>query len=78
MKPEATQHTAVWRVPLDVGCGIYDKQYFLPSVRFRVGGIVESMIWDTRGQHLAVLFKKTDLIAIFSTELHVVLQVAPW
>ncbi|GFG30807.1 hypothetical protein Cfor_04300 [Coptotermes formosanus] len=43
----------------------------------RVGGIVESMIWDTRGQHLAVLFKKTDLIAIFSTELHVVLQVAP-
>jgi hypothetical protein len=45
---------------------------------FRVGGIVESMTWDPRGQYLSVLFQKTDLIAIFSTELADVLQVAPW
>jgi hypothetical protein len=37
-----------------------------------------SLMWDTKGQHLAVLFKKTDLIAVFLTELHGVLHVAPW
>ncbi|XP_069684617.1 aladin-like isoform X2 [Periplaneta americana] len=43
----------------------------------RVGGLVVSMAWDKRGQHLAVLFKKTDLVAVFLTELHAVLQVSP-
>lgn len=43
----------------------------------RVGGIVTSLAWDTRGQRLAVLFKKTDLVAIFSTEIRAVLQVSP-
>jgi hypothetical protein len=45
---------------------------------FRAGGIVTSLAWDRRGQHLAVLFKETDLVAIFSTEIHAVLQVSPW
>ncbi|XP_021920486.1 aladin-like isoform X2 [Zootermopsis nevadensis] len=43
----------------------------------RVGGVVVSLMWDTRGQHLAVMFKKTDLVAIFLTELHALLQVSP-
>jgi hypothetical protein len=62
----------------DFGCCVFDKQYFLPCICFRVGGIVVSLMWDTRGQRLAVLFKKTDVVAIFLTELHAVLQVSPW
>jgi len=75
MKPKTTHHAdGMEHVVLDVA----HMTSSLSFVCFRVGGIVESLIWDSRGQYLSVLFKKTDLIAIFSTELHVVLQVAPW
>jgi len=76
MKTKTIHNTAVWHGTCGVGCSTYEQHFLF--VCFRVGGTVESMMWDTRGQYLSVLFKKTDLIAIFSTELHVVLQVAPW
>ncbi|PSN51777.1 Aladin [Blattella germanica] len=43
----------------------------------RLGGSVTSLAWDKKGRHLAVLFKQTDFIAIFLTEIHAVLQVSP-
>ncbi|KAJ9587941.1 hypothetical protein L9F63_018616 [Diploptera punctata] len=43
----------------------------------RIGGLVSSLAWDRKGRHLAVLFKKTDLIAVFLTEIHAVLQISP-
>ncbi|XP_017779368.1 PREDICTED: aladin-like [Nicrophorus vespilloides] len=42
-----------------------------------VGGIVQYMEWDTRGNHVAVLFKDTNCVAVFYVIAQPVLQLAP-
>jgi len=42
----------------------------------RVGGLIQSLAWDPSGERLAVQFKSgsTDLIALFQTRLHPILE----
>ena len=44
----------------------------------RVGGAVQAMVWDPTGSRLAVLFKNSDLIALFQTRLEPMLEIIPW
>lgn len=43
-----------------------------------VGGLVQNMIMDPKGKHLAVLFQDTNYVAVFNVAVHPVLTVMPW
>lgn len=42
-----------------------------------VGGIVQNMEWDSKGDHVAVIFQDTNYVAIFKVAVHPVLQLNP-
>lgn len=44
----------------------------------RIGGLVTSMCWDNKGHHLAVIFKESNVIAVFRTEIKTIFKISPW
>lgn len=42
-----------------------------------IGGLVQAMDWDKKGRHLAMLFKDTNVVAVFTTSVLPVLHVTP-
>lgn len=68
-----------------VKCGDVSTVTFdVDDEEVRVGGLIQDMAWDPRGERLAVLFQKTsdedhadNLIALFNTRLQPVLELIP-
>lgn len=42
------------------------------------GGLVQALEWDPKGRHLAILFRDTNYITIFTTTVCPALQLSPW
>lgn len=49
--------------------------FFLP--RKRIGGTVQSMVWDRLGRHLALIFENSPLVVIYRTDLIPHLLITP-
>lgn len=41
------------------------------------GGLVQTMDWDVKGRHLAMIFKDTGHVAVFTTSVTPALQITP-
>uniref|UniRef100_A0A1B6C7V6 Aladin seven-bladed propeller domain-containing protein n=2 Tax=Clastoptera arizonana TaxID=38151 RepID=A0A1B6C7V6_9HEMI len=43
----------------------------------RVGGEICSLVWDSKGRHLAIMFKQCNIIAVFYTNISTGLHISP-
>ena len=44
----------------------------------RFGGLVQDLVWDPRGERLAVIFRTTNYVALFRTRYSPTLSLFPW
>lgn len=44
----------------------------------RIGGLVTCITWDKNAHHLAVMFRESNYVAVFRTEIKTVLKITPW
>ena len=51
------------------------KLYFLFK---RIGGLVQDLSWDPRGERLAIIFRSTDYVALYRTRYSPTFSIVPW